>query len=342
MVCRWAQQPTEGVEPRLAFQLVHEAALCVTGIRRVRHLSQRGFELLNGLPFVASDLAIHNLLEAHTVADAEALQVHLGLLRRARGHFCGKTLAIDPHRMRSYSKRLMRRYRGDNVSKPIKVNQAFFCLDTETEQPVCFTIGSSGQPVSVNMHDFPDPELGKVIPYGVYDIGRNEGWVCVGVTHDTAEFAVETIRRWWFRMGRLVYPKARQIPITADGGGSNGARVRLWKVELQRLADELGMILHVRHFPPGTSKWNKIEHRMFCHITENWRARPLSTVLAIVNLIGNTRTKGGLSIQSELNETHYEIGKKISDEAMQSLNIIRCEFHGEWNYSIAAIAHSPA
>jgi hypothetical protein len=143
VVCRWAQQPTERVEPRLAFQLVHEAALCVTGIRRVRHLSQRGFELLNGLPFVASDLAIHNLLEAHTVADAEALQAHLGLLRRARGHFCGKTLAIDPHRMRSYSKRLMRRYRGDNVSKPIKVNQAFFCLDTETEQPVCFTIGSS-------------------------------------------------------------------------------------------------------------------------------------------------------------------------------------------------------
>lgn len=143
VVCRWAQQPTERVEPRLALQLVHESALCVTGIRQTRHLSQRGFELLNGLPFVASDMAIHNLLEAHTVADAEALQIHLGLLRRARGHFCGETLAIDPHRIPSYSKRLMRRYRQDSASKPIKVNQVFFCLDSKTKQPVCFTIGSS-------------------------------------------------------------------------------------------------------------------------------------------------------------------------------------------------------
>jgi hypothetical protein len=156
-----------------------------------------------------------------------------------------------------------------------------------------------GEPVEVNMHDFADKELGKAIPYGVYDIARNEGWVSVGVTHDTAEFAVETIRRWWKQMGRRVYPKAKELLITADGGGSNGARVRLWKVELQRLADELAMIIHVRHFPPGTSKWNKIEHRMFCHITENWRSRPLESLMAVVNLISNTKTAKGLTISAE-------------------------------------------
>jgi hypothetical protein len=192
-----------------------------------------------------------------------------------------------------------------------------------------------GQPKKVNMHDFADPELGKAIPYGVYDIGRNEGWVSVGVTHDTAEFAAETIRRWWMRMGCRVYPEAREILITADGGGSNGARVRLWKVQLQQLADRLGMVVHVRHFPPGTSKWNKIEHRMFCHITENWRAEPLTSVMAIVNLIGNTKTKAGLAIESELDDTHYETGKKIRDEDMETLAITRCDFHGEWNYSVA-------
>ncbi len=192
-----------------------------------------------------------------------------------------------------------------------------------------------GQPVEVNMHDFADPGLGKAIPYGVYDIGRNEGWVSVGVTHDTSEFAVETIRRWWLKMGRVVYPQAREVLITADGGGSNGSRVRLWKWELQRLADDLAITVHVRHFPPGTSKWNKIEHRMFCHITENWRARPLTSVMTIVNLIGNTRTNGCLSVQSEMDDTCYETGKKIDDDVMKSLAITRCDFHGEWNYSVA-------
>lgn len=192
-----------------------------------------------------------------------------------------------------------------------------------------------GQPVEVNMHDFADPELGKAIPYGVYDIGRNEGWVSVGVTHDTSEFAVATIRRWWVKMGRLAYPEARELLIMADGGGSNGARVRLWKRELQRLADDLAVAIHVRHFPPGTSKWNKIEHRMFCHITENWRARPLTSVMTVVNLIGNTRTATGLSIQSELDENIYEVGKKVEDDVMEALRITRCDFHGEWNYQIA-------
>lgn len=213
-------------------------------------------------------------------------------------------------------------------------------VDTKKKEPVGpYKNGGQewqkkGKPIEVNTHDFPDAELGKAIPYGVYDIGRNEGWVSVGVTHDTSEFAVATIRRWWLKMGRLVYPTARELLITADGGGSNGTRVRLWKRELQRLADDLGMIVHIRHFPPGTSKWNKIEHRMFCHITENWRARPLTSVMTIVNLIGNTRTKTGLSIQSELDDNHYETGKKVEDDVMNSLTITRCDFHGEWNYCV--------
>lgn len=189
-----------------------------------------------------------------------------------------------------------------------------------------------GEPEEVNMHDFPDKTLGKVIPYGVYDIGRNEGWVSVGISHDTAQFAVEAIRKWWWRMGRRVYSGATQLLITADGGGSNGTRVRLWKVELQRLADELGMRVHVRHFPPGTSKWNKIEHRMFCHITENWRGRPLISRMAVVQLIAATRTTQGLVIHAELDDSSYDTGRTVSNEEMKSLNLQQCDFHGEWNY----------
>lgn len=191
------------------------------------------------------------------------------------------------------------------------------------------------QPVKVNVHDFPDKELGKAIPYGVYDIGRNEGWVSVGVTHDTSEFAVETIRKWWFKMGRHVYPNAEKILITADGGGSNGSRVRLWKIELQKFAEEIKKELHVCHFPPGTSKWNKIEHRMFCHITENWRGKPLTSRMAVVNLISNTRTQKGLSIQAEIDEGCYQTGKKVTDEELGALAITHYDFHGEWNYFIS-------
>jgi transposase len=192
-----------------------------------------------------------------------------------------------------------------------------------------------GDPLLVNMHDFADKELGKAIPYGVYDIGRNEGWVNVGISHDTAEFAVESIRRWWLRMGQPTYPDAGEILITADGGGSNGARVRLWKLELQRLADALGLRLHVRHFPPGTSKWNKIEHRMFCHITENWRGQPLLSRMAVVQLIAATTTDKGLTIQAEVDERTYETGRKVTDQEMASLAIRRCDFHGEWNYHLS-------
>lgn len=190
-----------------------------------------------------------------------------------------------------------------------------------------------GSPTEVDVYDFPNKELGKVSPYGVYDMARNEGWVSVGITHDTAEFAGESIRRWWLRMGQRVYPSAKELLITADGGGSNGVRVRLWKVVLRKLSDELGLTIHMRHFPPGTSKWNKIEHRMFCHITENWRARPLIDHLTVVNLISHAGTSKGLTIQAELDESQYETGKTVSDEQMAKLRITRCAFHGEWNYS---------
>jgi len=191
-----------------------------------------------------------------------------------------------------------------------------------------------GQPEEVQDHDFPDKVLGKVIPYGVYDEATNTGWVSVGVDHDTAEFAVETIRRWWRHMGSKAYPRAKRLLITADGGGSNGSRCRLWKVELQHLADETGLRIAVCHFPPGTSKWNKIEHRMFCHITENWRGRPLVSREVVVNLIGHTTTKTGLAIRSVLDENSYPTGREVTAQQLESLAIKQDKFHGEWNYTI--------
>jgi hypothetical protein len=191
-----------------------------------------------------------------------------------------------------------------------------------------------GQPEQVDIHDFPDYELGKVIPYGVFDMSRNEGWVSVGIDHDTAEFAVQAVGRWWQKMGEKRYPKATALLITADGGGSNGSRCRLWKVALQGLAHRLGLAIHVCHFPPGTSKWNKIEHRMFSHITQNWRGRPLISHEVIVNLIAATTTQAGLRIRAELDRGRYPTGIKITDAELASLNIRPDEFHGNWNYSI--------
>ena len=191
-----------------------------------------------------------------------------------------------------------------------------------------------GQPAEVQGHDFPDKAFGKVIPYGVYDEATNTGWVSVGVDHDTAEFAVETVRRWWRHMGSQTYPRAKRLLITADGGSSNGSRCRLWKVELQRLADETGLRISVCHFPPGTSKWNKIEHRMFCHITENWRGRPLVSREVVVNLIGHTTTKTGLAIRSALDENSYPTGREVTAQQLESLAIKQEKFHGEWKYTI--------
>ena len=191
-----------------------------------------------------------------------------------------------------------------------------------------------GQPTRVKVHDFVDKEKGKVAPCGVYDVTANTGFVSVGITADTAEFAVQSIRTWRERMGAQRYPQAHALTIAADGGGSNGARVRLWKIELQKLADETRLTLHVHHFPPGTSKWNKIEHRMFCHITQNWRGKPLTDHLTIVELIGATTTKTGLKIESALDTATYEKGIKVSDAEMAALNIVGDDFHPEWNYTI--------
>src|SRR5215470_7551126 len=191
-----------------------------------------------------------------------------------------------------------------------------------------------GDPIHVKVHDFEDKVLGKVVPYGVYDIGANAGWISLGITSDTAEFAVQSIRTWIERVGRKRYPDMGELTITADCGGSNGARVRLWKVELQKLADETGLTLNVHHYPPGTSKWNKIEHRMFCHVTQNWRGRPLESRLAVVELIGATKTKTGLTVQCVLDKRTYEKGIKISNAQMRTLAIDADIFHPEWNYAI--------
>jgi transposase len=192
-----------------------------------------------------------------------------------------------------------------------------------------------GNPMDVEGHDFVIPQLGRVTPSGVYDQAKNTGWVSVGIDHDTATFAVETIRRWWKSMGSKFYPRAKSLLITADGGGSNGYRLRLWKVELQTLANELGFPISVCHFPPGTSKWNKIEHRLFSFISQNWRGKPLTSHEVIVNLIANTTTKTGLTVQCELDKNTYPKGQRVSDEALSSVNLTRDHFHGEWNYTVA-------
>ena len=190
-----------------------------------------------------------------------------------------------------------------------------------------------GEPEKVRVHDFVDKELGRATPYGIYDVGSNSGWVSVGMDHDTAEFAVETIRRWWRTMGQPAYPKATRLLITADGGGSNGSRLRLWKLELQKLADESGLRIVVCHFPPGTSKWNKIEHRLFSSISQNWGGKPLRSFETIVSLIAATTTTG-LKVHAELNTETYQAGIKVSDEELERINIHRDKFHGDWNYEI--------
>jgi hypothetical protein len=191
-----------------------------------------------------------------------------------------------------------------------------------------------GQPETVRVHDFIDRDLGKVIPYGVYDTARDEAWVSVGVDHDTAEFAVATLERWWREMGKKAYPEATELLVTADGGGSNAPRSRLWRVELQRFANATGLKLSVCHFPPGTSKWNKIEHRLFSHITQNWRGRPLVSREAVVALIRSTKTKTGLRVRAKLDTRSYPVGQDVPVEALRHVHIKPHAFHGEWNYEV--------
>lgn len=232
-------------------------------------------------------------------------------------------------------------YIADKAARCLHLGQPVISVDAKKKELVgAFankgtTWRAVGSPEQVNVHDFMDPKLGRANPYGIYDIGRNEGWVSVGTDHDTASFAVGSIRRWWHALGAKAYPNACELMISADGGGSNGSRVRLWKKELQLLANEIKIPITVCHLPPGTSKWNKIEHRMFSYISMNWRGRPLISHEVIINLIANTTTSTGLKITSELDTNIYPLGIKISDEEFSQLRIDRDDFHGEWNYKIS-------
>ena len=229
---------------------------------------------------------------------------------------------------------------NETVTAALAAGQPVISVDTKKKELVGqFKNGGrewmpEGEPEQVNVHDFVNPELGRASPYGVYDIGADEGWVGVGTDHDTSAFAVQTIRRWWFTMGQPRYPSATELTITADGGGSNGYRVRLWKLELSRLAAETGLTIRVRHFPPGTSKWNQIEHRLFSFITMNWRGKPLVSHEVIVNLIAATTTRSGLTVRSEIDTNSYPKGIVVSDAELATIKIDMDAFHGEWNYSI--------
>jgi hypothetical protein len=232
-------------------------------------------------------------------------------------------------------------YISEQVRRVQKRGQPVVSIDTKKKELVG-DFKNPGQewrpeddPQKVRVHDFKDKDLGKAIPHGVYDMTNNQGWVSVGINYDTAHFAANSIQRWWDKMGQRCFPRARELMITADGGGSNNYRSRLWKVALQRLADQLGFKLKVCHFPPGTSKWNKIEHRLFSYITSNWRGQPLVNLQTIVNLIASTTTKTGLLVQAALDTNVYATGIKVTDEELAKLRLTPCEFHGEWNYTIA-------
>jgi hypothetical protein len=232
-------------------------------------------------------------------------------------------------------------YINASVQRFLKRGQPAISVDAKKKEKVGdFKNGGQewlpkGQPEEVRVYDFLIKSLGKVTPYGVYDLLHNQGWVSVGIDHDTAQFAANSIRRWWYEMGQQRFPRARELLITADGGGSNSSRSRLWKVSLQGLADELGMPLFVCHFPPGTSKWNKIEHRLFNFITQNWRGRPLVSQEVIVNLIASTTTRTGLTVKAAIDTNRYPTKIKVTDDELRHLRLKRHEFHGEWNYTLS-------
>ena len=221
-----------------------------------------------------------------------------------------------------------------------RAGQPAISVDTKKKEPLGKlknpgrTYRKKGDPKKVNTHDFPDKKLGKAVPYGVYDLAHNEAGVSVGISHDTAEFAVAAIRRWWKALGRRRYPRASKLLITADSGGSNSPRTRLWRWALQRFANETGLSLELCHYPAGTSKWNKIEHRLFCHITRNWQGVPLETLEIVVSLIGSTKTNEGLEVHAWLDENHYQKAKAVPDDQLSEVRIRRNKFHGEWNYQI--------
>ena len=234
-------------------------------------------------------------------------------------------------------------YINDKVTEAVAAQQPVISVDTKKKELVGDFKNAGrewrpkGTPEEVLVHDFLIKELGRAVPYGVYDIAANAGWVSVGIDHDTAAFAVNSIRRWWHTLGRARYPDATRLLVTADGGGSNGSRLRLWKRELQKLANEIGIDIVVSHFPPGTSKWNKIEHRLFSFISQNWRAKPLVSYQTIVQLIAATTTRTGLTVHCELDQNRYPKGIVVSDAEMATINITRADFHGDWNYTISPL-----
>jgi hypothetical protein len=279
---------------------------------------------------LATELRIQGFMLSHTMVTrllhdlGYSLQVNYK--RREGSH--------HPDRNRQFE------YLNGQAKKQLARNEPVISVDTKKKELVGDFKNNGrewrpqGEPEDVRVHDFIDPELGKAIPYGVYDVARNHGWVSVGVDHDTAAFAVATIKRWWQCLGRRLYPKARTLLITADSGGSNGARVRLWKLELQRMANRTGLTITVCHLPPGTSKWNKIEHRLFSFISQNWRGKPLLTHATIVNLIANTQTTQGLRVKCVLDQRKYPLKVVVSDQQMATIRLDPHRFHGEWNYTI--------
>jgi len=281
---------------------------------------------------------------------------HLSQALQAQGHSVCPHVVADCLRELGYSLQANRKtregsehmdrdaqfqYLNDQATEFLKADEPVISVDTKKKELVG-NFKNNGRewrpkatPEEVNVHDFIDPKLGRAVPYGVYDIADNKGWVSVGTDHDTASFAVHAIRRWWSAMGHQRYPKASRMLITADGGGSNGHRVRLWKIELQALANELQIPITVCHLPPGTSKWNKIEHRLFSFITLNWRGKPLRSFRTIIQLIAATTTTAGLTVRAELDENKYPKGVKISDAKLAAVHILRHSFHGDWNYTIS-------
>ena len=281
---------------------------------------------------------------------------------QAQGHEISRTLVAQLLNNAGYSLQANRKttegdshpdrdaqfgYINTQVTRALAEKQPVISVDTKKKELVGDFRNSGreyrpqGSPEDVRVHDFLIKELGRAVPYGVYDLAANSGWVSVGIDHDTAAFAVNSIRQWWLRVGRARYPEATRLLITADGGGSNGSRVRLWKWELQKLANELGLDIVVNHLPPGTSKWNKIEHRLFSFISQNWRAKPLVSYRVIVELISATTTKTGLTVRCELDTGQYPNGIVVLDAEMAAINIKPAEFHGEWNYTISPNYHAP-
>jgi len=279
---------------------------------------------------LAAELCAQGHTVSHTVVGELLAQQHFSLQANSKTREGG----TNPDRDAQFE------HINHSVADALADHQPVISVDTKKKELVGDfknagrTWRPKGAPEEVRVHDFIIKELGRAVPYGVYDIAANAGWVSVGIDNDTAAFSVETIRRWWYGIGRVRYPDAKYLVITADGGGSNGSRVKLWKRELHQLATEIGIEIKMHHLPPGTSKWNKIEHRLFSYISQNWRATPLVSYRVIVDLISATTTKTGLTVHCELNDTAYPKGITVSDEEMDAINIIRADFHGEWNYTI--------